>query len=191
MWNASPDLLIGSAFVFPSGHARVAEGGYVLSGRWPFSSGIDPSHWNLVGGIVRDERDRPLEHRIFLVQAKDYRIVDTWFVAGLRATGSKDVEMGEVFVPAHRTLALARGRRRHHAGQRGQSRRALQAAGAGIVLVRGRRGIARHRPRSDHGLSRRDARADRRLYRSAARRPRRRAAPPRRGGRRSPTSPRR
>jgi 3-hydroxy-9,10-secoandrosta-1,3,5(10)-triene-9,17-dione monooxygenase len=93
--------------VFPSGRARAAEGGYVLSGRWPFSSGIDPSHWNLVGAIVRDERGRPLEHRVFLVEAKDYRIIDTWFVTGLRGTGSKDVEMADVFVPAHRTLPLS------------------------------------------------------------------------------------
>lgn len=96
VWGAAPDALIGSAFVFPSGRARAVEGGYVLSGRWPFSSGIDPSHWNLVGGIVRDERGRPQEHRVFLVEAKDYRIIDTWFVTGLRGTGSKDVEMTDV-----------------------------------------------------------------------------------------------
>ena len=47
-----------------------------------------------------------MEQRIFLVEAKDYRIIDTWFVAGLRGTGSKDVEMAEIFVPAHRTLPL-------------------------------------------------------------------------------------
>ncbi len=107
VWGRSADALIGSAFVFPCGRARAVAGGYVLSGRWPFSSGIDPSDWNMVGAIVRDERDRPLEHRVFLVEAKDYRIIDTWFVAGLRGTGSKDVEMADLFVPAHRTLPLS------------------------------------------------------------------------------------
>ncbi|HXQ53538.1 MAG TPA: acyl-CoA dehydrogenase family protein [Stellaceae bacterium] len=107
VWDASPDDLIGSAFVFPGGRAREVEGGYVLSGRWPFSSGIDPARWNLVGAIVRDERDRAVEQRVFLVAAADYRIIDTWFVTGLRGTGSKDVEMNDVFVPAHRTLPLA------------------------------------------------------------------------------------
>jgi 3-hydroxy-9,10-secoandrosta-1,3,5(10)-triene-9,17-dione monooxygenase len=106
VWGVSPDDLIGSAFVFPGGRARAVEGGYTLSGRWPFSSGIDPSRWNLVGAVVRDDRDRPTEQRIFLVEAKDYRIIDTWFVAGLRGTGSKDVEMDEHFVPAHRTVPL-------------------------------------------------------------------------------------
>ena len=107
VWGVSPDHLIGSAFVFPGGRATAVEGGYRLKGRWPFSSGIDASRWNLVGGVVRDERDRPVEQRIFLVPAKDYRIIDTWFVTGLRGTGSKDVEMDETYVPAHRTLPLA------------------------------------------------------------------------------------
>jgi 3-hydroxy-9,10-secoandrosta-1,3,5(10)-triene-9,17-dione monooxygenase len=107
VWGRSPDDLIGSAFVFPCGRARRADGGFVLSGRWPFSSGIDPSRWNLVGGVVRDERDRPVEQRIFLVEASEYRVIDTWFVTGLRGTGSKDVEMTDVFVPEHRTLPLS------------------------------------------------------------------------------------
>ena len=107
VWDSAPDALIGSAFVFPGGRARAVDGGFMLSGRWPFSSGVDASQWNLLGGIVRDERDRPQEHRIFLVEAADYAIIDTWFAAGLRGTGSKDVEMAETFVPSHRTLPLS------------------------------------------------------------------------------------
>jgi 3-hydroxy-9,10-secoandrosta-1,3,5(10)-triene-9,17-dione monooxygenase len=107
VWGAQPDALIASAFVFPGGRARAVAGGYALSGRWPFSSGVDPSQWNLLGAIVRDERDRPLEHRILLVPASDYRIIDTWYVTGLRGTGSKDVAIAEAFVPAHRTLPLS------------------------------------------------------------------------------------
>ena len=87
--------------------AAAAEGGYRLSGSWPFSRGVDPSRWNFVGGIVHDARGKPTEHRIFLVEAQDYRIIDTWYATGLRGTGSKDIEMAEVFVPAHRTLPLA------------------------------------------------------------------------------------
>src|SRR5204863_499851 len=39
IWGASPDTLIASSFVFPAGKAKKVKGGYVLSGRWPFSSG--------------------------------------------------------------------------------------------------------------------------------------------------------
>ncbi|HLI19911.1 MAG TPA: acyl-CoA dehydrogenase family protein, partial [Stellaceae bacterium] len=57
VWGVSPDDLIGSALVFPSGKATAVTDGYMLSGRWPFSSGVDPSRWNFVGGIVHDAKD--------------------------------------------------------------------------------------------------------------------------------------
>jgi 3-hydroxy-9,10-secoandrosta-1,3,5(10)-triene-9,17-dione monooxygenase len=107
VWGDSPDHLIGSALVFPGGKAVAVEGGYRLSGRWPFSSGVDPSRWNFVGGIVHDQRGKPSEQRIFLVEARDYRIIDTWYATGLRGSGSKDIEMSEIFVPIHRTLPLS------------------------------------------------------------------------------------
>jgi 3-hydroxy-9,10-secoandrosta-1,3,5(10)-triene-9,17-dione monooxygenase len=106
IWGESPDHLIGSAFVFPVGRAQKVDGGYRLSGRWPFSSGIDPSTWNMVGAIVYDERNKPVEHRMFLVPARDYRIIDTWHVTGLRGTGSKDVETTDAIVPEYRSLPL-------------------------------------------------------------------------------------
>ncbi|HEX3970239.1 MAG TPA: hypothetical protein VHX19_02890 [Stellaceae bacterium] len=107
VWGESPDHLIGSALVFPGGKATAVTDGYVLNGRWPFSSGVDPSQWNFVGGIVHDAKDKPIEQRCFLVGANEYRVIDTWYAAGLRGTGSKDIEMKDVFVPAHRTLPLA------------------------------------------------------------------------------------
>jgi 3-hydroxy-9,10-secoandrosta-1,3,5(10)-triene-9,17-dione monooxygenase len=78
-----------------------------LSGRWPFSSGVDASSWNLIGAIVIDEETGTNEPRIFLLPAKDYTIIDTWHVIGLAGTGSKDVAVDDVFVPAYRSLAVA------------------------------------------------------------------------------------
>lgn len=110
IWGDSPDTLIASAFVFPAGHAIKTDGGYRLSGRWKFSSGIDPSHWSMVGAIVHDEATGGGEYRMFLVPQSDYRPIDTWFVAGLKGTGSKDLEVTDVFVPAYRSLAVAETR---------------------------------------------------------------------------------
>jgi 3-hydroxy-9,10-secoandrosta-1,3,5(10)-triene-9,17-dione monooxygenase len=106
VWGASPDHLIGSALIFPRGRAHPVAGGYRLSGRWPFSSGVDPSAWNLIGGIVQDEERGTTAPRIFLLPAKDYTIIDTWHVIGLAGTGSKDVAVDDVFVPDYRTLAV-------------------------------------------------------------------------------------
>lgn len=107
IWGASRDVLIASSFVFPAGSARKVKGGYVLSGRWPFSSGVDPSEWNMLAGLARLDDNLPPEQRIFLLKRSQYKVIDTWFAGGLRGTGSKDVEASEQFVPEHMTLAVA------------------------------------------------------------------------------------
>jgi 3-hydroxy-9,10-secoandrosta-1,3,5(10)-triene-9,17-dione monooxygenase len=107
IWRVSPDTLIASSFVFPAGRARPVEGGYLLSGRWPFSSGVDPSDWNMLAGLSKLEDNVPPEQRVFLLHRSQYKILDTWYAGGLRGTGSNDVEVHEQFVPEHRTLAVA------------------------------------------------------------------------------------
>jgi 3-hydroxy-9,10-secoandrosta-1,3,5(10)-triene-9,17-dione monooxygenase len=105
VWGADPAALIASSMVFPAGKAKRVPGGYRLSGRWPFSSGVDPATWNMVGGIVSGEGETG-EYRMFLLPRVDYRVIDNWYVIGLRGTGSKDVEAADVFVPEHRTLGV-------------------------------------------------------------------------------------
>jgi 3-hydroxy-9,10-secoandrosta-1,3,5(10)-triene-9,17-dione monooxygenase len=106
IWGDNPDNLIGSALIFPRGRAEKVAGGYRLSGRWPFSSGVDPSAWNLIGAIAHDDDGGGSQPRIFLLPASDYRIIDTWHVIGLAGTGSKDVAAEDVFVPEYRSLAV-------------------------------------------------------------------------------------
>jgi 3-hydroxy-9,10-secoandrosta-1,3,5(10)-triene-9,17-dione monooxygenase len=105
VWGVSPDVLIGSALMFPPGHAAKTAGGYRVSGRWKFSSGIDACTWCMLGGIGSADGELP-DYRVFLLPVSDYRVIDTWHAAGLRGTGSKDVEVSDVFVPEHRTLAV-------------------------------------------------------------------------------------
>jgi 3-hydroxy-9,10-secoandrosta-1,3,5(10)-triene-9,17-dione monooxygenase len=110
LWEADRDMLIGSAFVFPCGRASRVDGGYRLQGRWPFSSGIDHCSWLMVGGQVAPPADAPpgtpSELRMFLVPPGSYQVIDTWHVAGLRGTGSRDVAIAEAIVPEHRTVAV-------------------------------------------------------------------------------------
>jgi 3-hydroxy-9,10-secoandrosta-1,3,5(10)-triene-9,17-dione monooxygenase len=108
IWNDDPDTLIASSFVFPAGRAKKVAGGYLLRGRWPFSSGVDSSAWNMLAGIVAsDDEADGIEYRIFLLGKKDYNILDTWYASGLRGTGSNDVEVHDVFVAEAMTLAVA------------------------------------------------------------------------------------
>jgi 3-hydroxy-9,10-secoandrosta-1,3,5(10)-triene-9,17-dione monooxygenase len=107
VWKDNVNALIASSFVFPAGRATKVAGGYTLSGRWPFSSGVDSSTWNMLAGIVSSEDGADgLEYRIFLLKQDDYKILDTWNSTGLKGTGSNDVEANNVFVPDYMTLAV-------------------------------------------------------------------------------------
>ena len=97
---SSPDVLSSSSFA-PLGKIEPTDGGYLLSGRWGFSSGADAAQWAVLGAF--EPRQGP---GLFLVPRSDYEIIDTWFVSGLKGTGSKDVVIAEpTFVPAHRFLS--------------------------------------------------------------------------------------
>jgi 3-hydroxy-9,10-secoandrosta-1,3,5(10)-triene-9,17-dione monooxygenase len=108
IWNKDPDVLIASSFVFPAGRAKKVQGGYRLRGRWPFSSGVDSSEWNMLAGVVSsDDEADGIEYRIFLLNKSDYTVSDTWNASGLKGTGSNDVEVNDVFVAETMTLAVA------------------------------------------------------------------------------------
>lgn len=108
IWGPSPSTLTGSALMFPAGHATAVDGGFRLSGHWKFSSGIDACDWCMLGGIVHSAEGELPEYHVFLVPKSDYKIIDTWHVAGLRGTGSKDVEVSDIFIPSHRVLPVSR-----------------------------------------------------------------------------------
>jgi 3-hydroxy-9,10-secoandrosta-1,3,5(10)-triene-9,17-dione monooxygenase len=107
VWNKDADTLIASSFIFPAGRARKVDGGYVLRGSWPFSSGVDSSEWNMLASVVwSDDAADGIEYRIFLLNRSDYRILDTWNATGLRGTGSNDVEVADAFVAEPMTVAV-------------------------------------------------------------------------------------
>jgi 3-hydroxy-9,10-secoandrosta-1,3,5(10)-triene-9,17-dione monooxygenase len=108
VWDGDADTLIASSFIFPAGRARKVDGGYKLRGSWPFSSGVASCEWNMLGSVVAsDDEADGIEYRIFLVPKKDYRILDTWNAAGLRGTGSNDVEVRDAFIAESSTVAVS------------------------------------------------------------------------------------
>ena len=107
VWGKDPNALIASSFIFPAGRARKVDGGYVLRGSWPFSSGVDSCEWNMLASVVSsDDEADGIEYRIFLLNKSDYRIKDTWNATGLRGTGSNDVEVDDAFVAEPMTVAV-------------------------------------------------------------------------------------
>lgn len=106
VYGDDPDTWTASPYA-PFGLAKPVEGGFLLSGDWPYSTGTDFCRWVILGGIVTDpEGNRPPgppDMRHFMLPRGDYEIVDhSWNVMGLKGTGSKNVRMADVFVPDYR-----------------------------------------------------------------------------------------
>lgn len=103
----------------PRGRAERRDGGYVVSGRWSFMSGVAHSGWMLGGCVVYDGEQPELldggrpDVRLVLIPTARVEVIDTWSVSGLRGTGSHDVSVSEEFVPAARTASVISESPRH------------------------------------------------------------------------------
>ena len=98
-------LAMASSSLAPRETARHSEGGWRLSGRFPFSSGCAHAQWAIIGARAEDAAgNRPT--RYMLIPMAEIEIVDDWHVLGLRGTGSRSLVLDDVFIPAHRTVLL-------------------------------------------------------------------------------------
>ncbi|HJT37788.1 MAG TPA: acyl-CoA dehydrogenase family protein [Actinomycetota bacterium] len=100
-----------AAIAAPSGQAVPIDGGYRVGGRWPFASGITHSEWGWFGVLVMDgEQPRMTPHGPMILHAfipvRDAEVLDTWYVSGLRGTGSNDVAARDVEVPETHVFSL-------------------------------------------------------------------------------------
>ncbi len=118
VWEGDTDPFTFACFA-PTGTAAPAEGGYRLTGRWSFASGCDISSWGKLGAMIKTPgAEPPFEGAFFLLPVEDCEIVDNWFVCGLAGTGSKDIVVEDMFVPAHRVLTFAETRAGNSPGAR-------------------------------------------------------------------------
>lgn len=107
VWGETPQAIVCSGLAL-GGQARRTDGGYLLSGRWSFSSGCDHAAWVFVHSRVpADSPEHGPRAAYYLVPREDFRIDDTWHVVGLSGTGSKDVVIEDAYVPEHRLLFVA------------------------------------------------------------------------------------
>src|SRR5579875_742033 len=117
-WMASllPDR--GQEEIFASGAPRVCgvimpnatairrDGGYVINGRWSWASGCLHASWAALAIPLRDNRDAPAGLGLAFVPLAQLKIEETWFMAGMRGTGSNTLAGNDILVPDHRILPL-------------------------------------------------------------------------------------
>ena len=102
VFGDGPDVLCSSSLSPGNSKIKAVADGYRLSGRWEFSSGCHAAGWLMLGADGPDGRVWTLLPRA------DYEIVDTWFVSGLRGTGSNDIVVNDAFVPSYRVMDMVR-----------------------------------------------------------------------------------
>jgi 3-hydroxy-9,10-secoandrosta-1,3,5(10)-triene-9,17-dione monooxygenase len=97
--------IVAPGSISPNGRATPVEGGYELSGRWQWGTGVMHADWVLLAGLV----DRPdtFDLRMFVIPINEVSVIDTWQVDGMVGTGSNDVEANAVFVPEHRSQPVS------------------------------------------------------------------------------------
>ena len=108
IWGDDPDALIASSYM-PVGKTAWVDGGVELSGRWSFSSGCDHCDWIFLGSFVPTDTGAPPDMRTLLLPKSDFQIIDNWYVSGLKASGSKDIEVKGAFVPELRMHKFSDG----------------------------------------------------------------------------------
>jgi alkylation response protein AidB-like acyl-CoA dehydrogenase len=103
VWDADPDAWVAGSLA-PLGEARAVDGGWRVTGKWPWASGCLHAQWAACGIHMKDGAGQMVNLGLSLMPMADLAIEDTWHMAGMRGTGSNTIVGQDVFVPEHRFL---------------------------------------------------------------------------------------
>ena len=104
--------MITGGWIHPAGRAERVPGGFVMSGRWTFGSGVTHADWVIGGCTVVDGDGEPIlkdgrpEWRILMAPGDEYEVIDTWRSTGLAGSGSHDYAVEGLFVPEERSFSF-------------------------------------------------------------------------------------
>jgi alkylation response protein AidB-like acyl-CoA dehydrogenase len=102
IWATRPDTRIVSSMVAAGVEAEPVEGGWTLSGRWLYVSGVEFADWALVSSALPREGDRSV--RVLAIPKDSFTHSNTWSAVGMNATGSHTLVVDRAFVPEYRAF---------------------------------------------------------------------------------------
>ncbi|MCB9379710.1 MAG: acyl-CoA dehydrogenase [Acidimicrobiaceae bacterium] len=85
----------------PTGTATAVDGGFRVTGRWEWATGVRHADWVMVHAV---QAEPEFATWFAVVPAGEAEVEDVWHTSGMRATGSEAVRLDDVFVPAHRAI---------------------------------------------------------------------------------------
>ncbi len=107
VFGANPDARV-SGVLTPSATATKVQGGYRVTGTWHYNSGGWHADWAVLGMPITNDAGETIDQRLALIPMTDLERVDTWFVAGMKSSGSICLKTKDTFVPDHRVLSMNR-----------------------------------------------------------------------------------
>ncbi len=106
IWGENPDARVCGVLP-PWATTKKVTGGYEVTGKWAFSSGCYHADWAVLGIPLVDAQGNKFDDGLALIPMKDIAIEDTWHMAGMRATGSNTLVVGQAFIPDYRVLRMS------------------------------------------------------------------------------------
>jgi alkylation response protein AidB-like acyl-CoA dehydrogenase len=105
VWGADQSALVSGVFS-PRVESEKVDGGYLVTGKWYYNSGSWHADWAVLSVPITNEAGEVVDMAMALVPRADLDLEDTWFVAGMRASGSNCVVADGAFVPEHRIMSV-------------------------------------------------------------------------------------
>ncbi|WP_100812192.1 oxidoreductase [Microbacterium sp. BR1] len=103
VWGEDPRTRV-SGVLAPNGKAVRVDGGYRVTGRWAYASGSLHSAWSVLGAELVDQNGEFVDTAQLLIPQSELGLDDTWYVAGMRGSGSNTITATDVFVPDYRVI---------------------------------------------------------------------------------------
>ncbi len=105
VWGQSPDTRV-CGVLSPTAESTKVEGGHRVTGRWYYTSASWHADWAVLGIPITDDAGAVIDQGLALIPRTDLDLEDTWFVAGMKSSGSNCLIAADVFVPQHRIMSV-------------------------------------------------------------------------------------
>jgi len=107
VFGVDPDACV-SGVLNPTATVKKVNGGYRVTGQWHYNSGGWHSQWAVLGMPIVNDAGEAIDQGLAMFPMADLERVDTWFVAGMKSSGSISLKANDAFVPEHRVLSVPR-----------------------------------------------------------------------------------
>lgn len=105
VWADNPKALVSGVFS-PRVQSVKVPGGHRVTGQWFYNSGSWHSDWAVLSTPLTNDAGEVVDMALALIPRSDLEFKETWFVAGMRSSGSNSLIAEDVFVPEHRLMSV-------------------------------------------------------------------------------------